>query len=140
MLRLQPSWDTWSTPVNIPYPGLLWYPTFLAWPAGTIAHPTPNAPSPLSAFVSPGMVALSPPRLAGTIQTKIGIPANQPDAKVAISTFANDLSARVGLCMRDCLMMNVMGSGQALTGTMDNPGAKPVMGTCSGGMILVNGF
>lgn len=134
------SWDTWSTQVNIPYPGLPWYPTFLAWPAGTIAPPTPNVPSPLSAFVSPGMVAMSPPRLAGTIQTKIGIPANQPDAKAAISTFANDLSARFGLCMRDCLMTKVMGSGQALMGDVGNPSAKPVMGNCSGGMIIVNGF
>jgi len=134
------SWDTWSTQVTIPYPGLPWYPTFLALPAGTILPPTPNAPSPLSALVSPGMIAMSPPRLAGTIQTKIGIPANQPEAKAAISTFANDLSARFGLCMRDCLMTNVMGSGQAVLGDLGNPVVKTVMGNCSGGMIIVNGF
>jgi len=134
------SWDTWATQVNIPYPGLPWYPTFLAWPQGTYAPPIPNAPSPLSALVSPGMIAMSPPRLAGTIQTKIGTPANQPEAKAAISTFANDLSARFGLCMRDCLMTNVMGSGQALPGGSDPNSARQVMGTCSGGTVLVNGF
>ncbi|NOS78722.1 MAG: hypothetical protein HOP35_12330 [Nitrospira sp.] len=133
------SWDTWATQVSIlPTPPLLWYPTFLAMPFGAYAPPIPNAPSPLSALVSPGMIAMSPPRLAGTIQTKIGIPANQPDAKAAISIFANDLSARFGLCMRDCLMTNVMGSGQALPQSL--PPAQPVMGNCSGGMIIVSGF
>jgi len=132
------SWDLWAT--NVTIPNLPWYPSFAAWP-GPVAPPTPNTPLPLSALASSKTTAMTPPFLAGTIQTKLGTVANHPDAKNAILSFAGDLGARFGQCMAGCMPINVMGSGPIPSFAPPVAPAGPVAGgTCSGGAIHGIGF
>lgn len=134
------SWDLWAA--NVTIPALPWYPSFAAWP-GPVAPPTPNTASPLSALVSPRITAMTPPALTESLQAKLGIAASQQDAKTAILSFAGDLGARFSQCMAGCMVVNVMGSGPVPTFSQGLQGVIPgqvINGTCSGGIITVNGF
>lgn len=127
------SWDQWAKYVTIP--GLPFYPAFTAWP-GPTAPPMPNVPFPLSALVSQGATAMSPPALSQKVLASLGTFAKQQEVKNAVKAFANDLSGRFAQCMGGCQLMLVMGSGPVPTYAPPFMPVGPVMnGTCQGGTI-----
>ena len=127
------AWEQWAKKTTIP--GLPFYPAFSALPMAT-APPMPNVPFPLSALVSAGAPAMTPPGISQKVLSKLGDVARHQKVKNAVNAFATDLGGRFASCMARCQLMTVMGSGPI-------PSFKPpfspvgtvVNGSCKGGMI-----
>jgi hypothetical protein len=133
------AWENWATSVMIP--GLPWYPAFTAFP-GPQAPPTPNVPTPLSTLPSAGAQGMTPPALAKKVESSMGVAANTQEAKNAVKRFATDLGGRFVMCLGNCILINVMGSGPIPTFAPPMIPVGPVVnGSCSGGVIpTIMGF
>ena len=127
------AWEQWAKKTTIP--GLPFYPAFSALPMAS-APPMPNVPFPLSALVSAGAPAMTPPGISQKVLSKLGNLAKHQKVKNAVNAFATDIGGRFAACMAGCRLMTVMGSGPI-------PSFKPpfspvgtvVNGTCKGGVI-----
>lgn len=127
------SWELWAK--NVMIPGLPFYPAFAAFP-GPQVPPMPNVPFPLSALLSAGAKAMTPPALAKKVQSRMGAAAKTQEAKIAINAFATDFGGRFTQCMAGCQLMNVIGSGPVPSFAPPFMPVGPVVGgSCTGGNI-----
>lgn len=100
------AWQGWVSKVSVP--GLLWYPSFAAWP-GPMAPPTPNVPTPLMT-IAPG-ASIDAGKVSSSIISSLGSLAEEPGAQSAVNNFATLFSVGFSIWIVTKQVRNVLGKG-----------------------------